>query len=226
MTRYDKFNFVIFLSLPASIYYEIAFYDAFALSNVRVVDFNVVNINGERTINLSPYRPLNNPAAFKNPQAFDVNSPQIFAQDFLTEAPIVFFFWANDYNIFRASKFFYYLRHNYLNCKLVCWITNPIYYYQRVQKIFVDKSTTDEFLSTFDLVLTYNQVDAMDYGLTYFEGPYTVLPFKQLQENFDIFFVGRPKDRLEKILRAYESFKAAGFVCDFYINHINNPPIK
>ena len=223
MAHYNKFNFVMFLS-PTAPYYKAMFYDAFALSNLRVIDVNLTATNNNINLNFSPYRPSNNPAAFKNPQALDINSPQFFAQDFLTEAPIVFFFWANDYNIFRASNFFYYLRHNYLNCKLVCWITNPIYYYQRVQKIFVDKSTTDEFLSTFDLVLTYNQVDAMDYGLTYFEGPYTVLPFKQPQENLDIFFVGRHKDRLEKILRAYETFKAEGFICDFYINDILNPP--
>ncbi|MBR7025117.1 MAG: hypothetical protein IKI08_03835 [Selenomonadaceae bacterium] len=107
---------------------------------------------------------------------------------------------------------------------MVCWISNPIHYYQNAQKIFIDRATTVEFLSTFDCAFTYNPVDAMDYGLTYFEGPYSVLPFEQPELTTDIFYVGAAKNRVEKILRAYETFKAAGFVCDFYINHINNPP--
>ena len=54
--------------------------------------------------------------------------------------------------------------------------------------------------------------------------PYSVLPFAQPEQDVDIFFVGRPKDRLEKILRAYETFKARGFVCKFFINELLDPP--
>lgn len=223
MARYNKFNFVMFLA-TSSIYSEIAFYDAYALNNVRVINFNFTTNNKELTINFSPYYPLNNPVAFKNLQTFDIDSPQVFAKDFLTQAPIVFFFLANEYNIFQAMDFFNYLRANYVDCKLVCWLANPVYYYQDVNLLFLKDSDTKEFLSTFDCVITYNQIDAIDYGMTYFEGPYSVLPFKQTKENFDIFFVGRPKDRLEKILRAYETFKAAGFICNFYINDILDPP--
>ncbi|MBR3499109.1 MAG: hypothetical protein IKO05_08975 [Selenomonadaceae bacterium] len=90
--------------------------------------------------------------------------------------------------------------------------------------MFRDKADTYEILSAFDCVLTYNQVDAMDYGMNHFDMPYSVLPFEQPEQSVDIFFVGRPKDRLEKILRAYETFKARGFVCEFFINDLPAPP--
>ena len=222
MTRYDKFNFVFFLN-PACDYYRFMFYDALALSNVRFIEFSAVNMNGKTLLNFNPYRPANNPAAFVNLQAFDIRSPKVFAQDFPTDAPIVFFFWANEYNFFRKNNFFKYLRKNYPDCKLVCWLTNPFQFYKRLG-MFLDKAGTDEILSAFDCVFTYNQVDAMDYGLNYFDMLYSVLPFAQPEQSVDIFFVGRPKDRLEKILRAYETFKARGFVCEFFINDIANPP--
>ncbi len=220
---YSKYNFVFFLNATDALYYKIMFYDAFALSNVRVLDINFANVNNKLSLNFVPYRPANNPAAFRNLQAFNVNSPQAFAEDFPVKNPIVFFFWANFYNHFRAFNFFQYLKSNYAGCKLVCWITNPIHHYRDYYKLFTDKATTKEFLATFDCVLTYNITDAMDYSLTYVEGPYSVLPFEHPKEDIDIFFVGYAKRRLEKILRAYESFKAAGFVCDFHIAGVPNP---
>ncbi|MBQ3726483.1 MAG: hypothetical protein IJR52_05285 [Selenomonadaceae bacterium] len=222
MTRYDKFNFVFFLNLACD-YYRFMFYDALALSNVRFIEFIGANLNGKVSLAFKPFRPANNPAAFVNLQAFDIRSPKVFAQDFPTDAPIVFFFWANEYNFFRKNNFFKYLRKNYPDCKLVCWLTNPLQFYKRLG-MFLDKAGTNEILSAFDCVFTYNQVDAIDYGMTYFEGPYSVLPFAQPNQDVDIFFVGLPKDRLEKILRAYETFKAAGFVCDFHISNLSNPP--
>lgn len=224
MTRYDKFNFVIFLASSVD-YYKIIFYDAYALSNVRVININTINTSKGLTINFMPYCPSNNPVAFKSTQSFNINRPQVFAEDFpIKEYPLVFFFWANEYDLFRSVNFFDYLRINYPNCKLVCWLTNTFTFYQKVSKFFLSKYETEKFISTFDCVITYNLLDAINYNFTYFDGIYSVLPFEQFKEKVDIFFVGRPKDRLEKILKAYECFKAAGFVCDFYINDISNPP--
>ena len=220
---YKKFNFILFLNGQID-YYKVAFFDAFALSNVRVMNFNVISINGQLHFNFVPYCPANNPTAFRNIQNFNLDSPQAFAQDFETNRSLVFFFRVDEYSWCRSFDFFNYLRSNYPGCKLVCWLTNPVHYYQSTQKIFIDKASTDEVLSTFDCVLTYNKIDAMDYRLNYFEGPYSVLPFEQPKVTTDIFYVGAAKNRLEKILRAYESFKAAGFSCDFYINNIPNPP--
>lgn len=210
----------MFLSRKKTHVAGITFSDSFSLSNVRVINFTMTNTEKEPVLNFMPYRPANNPYAFKDLQAFNVNVPQVFAQDFPVKNPIVFFFSANDYATFRAFNFFNYLRNNYSDCKVVCRVANPVYYYQNAQKIFIDKASTDEFMSTFDCVLTYNQIDAIDYGLTYYEGPYSVLPFEQPKQDVDIFYVGAAKNRLEKILRAYQSFKEAGFICDFYINSV------
>ena len=222
MPRYDKFNFVFFLN-SATDYYKFMFYDAFALSNVRFIEFEAAEMNDDTYLTFEPYHPVNNPAAFANPQGFDVNAPQAFAQDFPTNDPLAFFFWADDFNLFRAFDFFNHLRNEYPACKLVLWLTNPIQVYQNLG-MFRDKAGTAEIFATFDCVLTYNQIDAMDFGLTYFDTPYSVLPFEQPQEDVDIFFVGRAMDSLEKILRAYKTFKASSFTCEFYINDVENPP--
>ena len=220
LTEYTKFNFMFFFSSNAPVYYKIMLHDAFALSNVRAMDTVLNKTDKGLNINFVPYRPANNPAAFKNPQAFNANDTDAFAKDFPVKNPIVFFFWANDFNTLRSFNFFNYLRKNYPGCKLVCWLTNPVHHYQQFLKLFTDKAATNEFISTFDCVLTYNLLDVIDYGFTYMEGPYSVFPCKQPNTDIDIFYVGAPKNRIEKILRAYESFKAAGFVCDFYIGNV------
>ena len=195
-------------------------YDAYALNNVRVMNIGLKDTPEGKNLTFMPYRPSNNPAAFSDLSKRNPSSPQYFAEDFPVKNPIVFFFWVNEYLLFRSFNFFSYLRANYPGCKLVCWITNPAHQYP----MFAEKSSVKEFVDTFDCVLTYNQIDAIDYALTYFENPHSVLPFEQKKEEFDVFFVGRPKDRLEKILRAYERFKTAGLTCNFYINDIHNPP--
>lgn len=166
----------------------------------------------------------NNPFAFSNPSTYSEFSNHFFADDFPVKNPLCFVIYEAFYTQLKAINFFKHLRENYRGCKLVLWVNNPIHICQNVRGMFVDKADTDEILSTFDLVFTYNQKDAIDYGMTYFEGPYSVLSFAQPNQDVDIFFVGLPKDRLEKILRAYETFKAAGFVCDFHISNLSNPP--
>ena len=222
LKRYDKFNFVFFLNAAAD-YYKYMLYDIFALNNVRVIDYTY----GGTSFNFKPYRPATNPLAFRNSKSFVASSPQAFVQsvarDFPTNDPIVFFFWMNDYYFFRSLNFFNYLRDNYPNCKLVCWLTNPIHYYQGFQ-MFHNANSTKEILSTFDCIMTHIMIDAINYGLTCFEKIYSVLPYAQPKLSSDVFFVGRPKERLEKILRAYESFKAAGLICDFYIADVHNTP--
>jgi len=223
LKRYNKFNFVFFLRQATPIYKFIS-HDAFALSNVRVVDLNFTNANGIQTVNFIPYHPRNNPSAFKDIKSFDINSPQVFAQDFPEKNPIVFLFSPQVYHIFKEIKFFQYLRSNYPGCKLVCSLTDPVHHFQNFFGMFLDKANTREIFSTFDLVITYIQLDAINYGMTFFEGSYSVLPYVQPKEDVDIFFAGGIKNRFEKIIRAYEYFKSAGFVCDFHIVGVPDTP--
>lgn len=215
----DKnFNFMFFIF--DNDFFKINLYDATSLSNVRVMlPFFV-----DKQVIFLPQLFQNNPSAFKDPANYLGWSNHFFYNDFPTKNPICFVIYEGFYCQLRDLKFFSYLRENYPGCKLVLWIDNPMHVLKNIRKMFLNERDTKEILSTFDCILTFNQVDAMDYGLTYFEGPYSVLPYEQPELISDIFFVGRSKYRLEKILRAYEIFTAQGFVCDFYINDIFNPP--
>ena len=215
MAGYKNFNFMFFILYND--FYLLTLREAASLTNFRAMSI-IFNKN------LLAFRPVifpNNPLAFSNKE--NKWSEHLFNDDFPVKNPSCFVFYESFYRDLKNLKFFQHLRDNYPDCKLVLWIINPIHVCQKVRGMFVDDADTKEILSTFDCIFTYNQVDAMDYGLTYFEGPYSVLPYEQPKEEVDIFFVGLAKNRLEKILRAYESFKAAGFICDFHIADIPNP---
>ena len=221
MAGFKNFNYMFFLPFKGD-FAEFAFHDAFALNNFRVMIPIFTNNNNKISLSFTPYIPSNNPTAFKN---FSVpNSSQLFYADFHTRDPIVFLFFPHRFYLFEATGFFRYLRNNYPGCKLVLFMTDPVYHFQQNFNMFFNEANTKSILSTFDCVLSYNIVDAADYGLTYFEGPHSIFPYDHAEEDIDIFFVGHAGDRLERILRAYEAFKAAGFVCDFYIVKVDTPP--
>ena len=218
MAGYQNFNFM-FLVFNND-FFKTILYEAASLNNFRAMS----PIVGEKTFFLQPVTFPNNPFAFSNPSTYSEWSNHFFANDFPVNNPLCFVIYEGYYIPLKAINFFKHLRENYRGCKLVLWVDNPIRICQNIRGMFVNEADTDEILSTFDLVFTYNQKDAIDYGMTYFDGLYSVLPFEQPEQSVDIFFVGRSKDRLEKILRAYETFNAAGFVCEFYISDVYAPP--
>ena len=105
MAGYKNFNFVLFLPFKGD-FAEFAFHDAFALNNFRVIIPTFVDMGSSVGLSFAPYRPSNNPQAFKNLSAFNPRSPQFFYNDFPTKAPIVFIFFPHKFNHFEAAGFF------------------------------------------------------------------------------------------------------------------------
>lgn len=223
MTAYKKFNFVFFTWLNPL--YTTILYDASYLNNFRAMRPTFGDKPFQSQPFFTPYIYPNNPSAFRNAADYSTWSEDFFSRDFPVKNPLCFVVYEGFYPIFKPMKFLPYLRACYPNCKLVLWIENPMHVLKKVRGMFVDKADTQEILSTFDCIFTYNQIDAIDYGLTYFEGPYSVLPVEQTKETVDIFYAGAAKNRLEKILRAYEVFTESGFVCEFFVCEKNPPPI-
>ena len=218
MAGYRNFNYMFFIL--NNDFFTLTLREAASLTNFRAMSI----MFNETALAFEPITFPNNPLAFSNPENYSEWSDHLFNDDFPVKNPICFVFYEIFYPVAKNLNFFQYLRNNYPDCKLVLSIGNPMATVQKVRGMFVDDADTKEILSTFDCVLTYVQLDAMDYGLTYFEGPYSIIPFKQPKIDVDIFFVGLAKNRLEKILRAYESFKAAGFICDFHIADVHDTP--
>lgn len=104
-----------------------------------------------------------------------------------------------------------YLRNKYASCKIA-------FFYQDIVKRSM-MSNIDAITKKADIVLSFDQVDAKKYGLYYYPLVYSRVEIPQNEhiESSDVYFVGKAKDRLDKIISAYEVFKNAGLKCDFHI---------
>lgn len=74
----------------------------------------------------------------------------------------------------------------------------------------------------FDLRYTFDEGEAKRYGLVHFDEieSRVDVPVSEEYPISDVFFAGRAKDRLKKILTAYRIFTNAGLHCDFYITDV------
>ena len=78
-----------------------------------------------------------------------------------------------------------------------------------------------EFCPYFDRVITIDEGDAAEYGLEYHPFFYSAIDKEDpsLPES-DCFFIGNAKERLDTILRVYETLTANGLKCDFNIVNV------
>ena len=136
-----------------------------------------------------------------------------FKNTFNNNDPICFVFTGNHISKLRYG-FDKYLRKIYPNCKLVIFYQDLIT--RRRNSLF------EKYRDRFDLVLSFDQKDARDYGLVYYPLVYTPEEYETEGElpRSDVFFVGKAKNRLDEILTAYEKLSEAGLNCDFHIVNV------
>ena len=105
------------------------------------------------------------------------------------------------------------LKKMYPKSKFVYDFTNPVEYYQKVERHF----DLGWLKHNFSLITTYNRLDAAEYDLM--ESRPVILPFQKGSGNTtcDVFFIGADKGRLDKILEVYDICEKRGFICDFSI---------
>ncbi len=70
-----------------------------------------------------------------------------------------------------------------------------------------------------DLLCTFDPGEAEKYGLTYLELPAPGLSERVIsaEEEWDVVFIGRVKDRFDKIMRAWNDLSARGLRCGFFL---------
>ncbi len=124
--------------------------------------------------------------------------------------PLCFVFFMRRCNLVNQGLIKY-LRKKYPDAKFVC-------FYQDLVKKYTECSL-ERIKSEFDLVLSFDHVDAEEYGLYYYPLVYSVvdIPDNPQMEKSDVFFVGVAKNRLDDILDAYVRLRDAGLKCDFTI---------
>lgn len=138
--------------------------------------------------------------------------PFIYKSKFSDNKPICFIAGSTNLPI----DYFVYLKKHYSNCKVVkihrdlLKVThqNPEYTEERMNQVF-------------DLRLSYDEGEAKENGFPYFDEIESKIeiPIDPQYPLCDVFFAGKAKDRMPKILKAYKVLSEAGLKCDFYITH-------
>lgn len=104
-----------------------------------------------------------------------------------------------------------YLRKKDPTCKIV------IFYQDMVKRSKLPD--VDRLKGNSDLILSFDQSDVEEYGLIYYPLVYSEvdIPEDANIAQSDVYFVGKAKDRLDRIIAAYEKFRNADMKCDFHI---------
>ena len=74
----------------------------------------------------------------------------------------------------------------------------------------------------FDLRMTFDSGEGKKYGLPVFDEIESKIDI-DIDKDYplsDVFFAGRAKNRLQKILTAYDKITEAGLKCDFYVTNV------
>lgn len=116
-----------------------------------------------------------------------------------------------------SLKYAGYLRNRFPGCRLVKTHRDLLKWSH------LNPEHTEENLNRiFDLRLAYDPNDAEKYGISHFDEIESKIDL-EISDNYplsDVFFAGQAKDRLEKIVEAYDLFTSKGLKCDFVIVHI------
>ena len=113
-----------------------------------------------------------------------------------------------------------YLRKRYKNCKIVFQFSDKYDFFRENYRNFPEP---DELKEKYDLVITYNINDVLKYGFVWQRpciGDYSNIENDETIPQSDLFFVGKNKGRLSKILYIYEFCRSNGLKCDFHVTDV------
>lgn len=139
--------------------------------------------------------------------------PGYFKNDFSDEKPLCFIllnrFWF-------PPDYLKYLKKVYPNAKFVLLLRDLM----KIQNNPFSKRFINNPI--FDLQMTIDQEEAVKYGMEYYDEFESKIEVPK-SENYpisDVFFAGKVKDRMEKLMTAYEIFSTAGLKCEFYLTGV------
>ncbi len=218
-------NFVFFWGKED--YYRVAFADILNLDNVKYI------CRLPQTANkiLNWMHKIHNSTMLNRIISIPLKSVWFrfyFRDTFQNPFPKIFIFHASYYWL-RQNDYFLYLKKKYPSCKIVFVLMDTVDSYIRYfRHRFKYGFDLDYIKKNFDLVLTYNKLDAKSFDLLYYPSIYSEIKMYNYNENFDIdvFFVGRAKDRLSDIYEAYDILKSKGFNCEFFLFDVDDKSQK
>ena len=134
--------------------------------------------------------------------------PLYFRAEKQTEKPYCFVFM----NPWIPKGYYAYLKKKYPDCKIVA-------VHRDLVKVW--KEATPHFIQNpiFDLEYIFDENEASKYGMEYFHEFESRVELGDTSSypDSDVFFAGKAKDRLPRLLEAYRIFSNHGLKCLFYI---------
>ena len=130
--------------------------------------------------------------------------------DFLDNKPICFVFFYS-WTIYEKERLIEFLRRKYPAAKMVCFFQDLVVLQKNID--------ISHIKNVFDLVMSFDQAESQEYGLEYHQLVYSHFPVEKspLIEECDVYFLGKAKNRLDEIIKAYEYLRSQNLKCDFYL---------
>lgn len=137
--------------------------------------------------------------------------PYIFKNTFTDDKPICFVCVR-----YPSSDYLRYLRKTYPKSKVVVLCRDLLKTHKKMY---------DEYIKTnaIDVWMSYDEKESKQYGFPHFnefESKIEISP-KENSPIADVFFAGKAKDRLSKLVRIYDFLETNGIKCLFYITGTN-----
>ena len=132
--------------------------------------------------------------------------------DLLKDDKICFIFSAR---LLEASYCYNYV----LSLKRIFPQSKFVLYYQDIITSFKNYVHPNNVKRLFDLMISYNRIDSNEYNINYFPTSFSIQNENNdsITQEFDVYFLGRAKDRGGKIIQMAKQFISLGLSCDFNI---------
>lgn len=214
-----KYNYVFFNSSDANSrkrnpngYNTICVSDLYNLENVTVVSY---------PLDYAPYLTrlifsVHHTPKINNLIKLPLKSlwyPFYFRSCFPEERPICFVF--TGMSMLKSKGYLKYLKKRYPGCAMVLLLRDLLRVANRTAPELKDAIAEDFF----DLTMTIDEVEAQKYGMIHFDEFESAIHIEPSENylKYDIFFAGRAKDRLDKLMAIYHKLTEAGLKCNYYL---------
>ncbi len=113
---------------------------------------------------------------------------------------------------YKNGKYIEYLRKKYPNCKIALYLRDLI---SAARKLDIEF-----YKNRCDYVFTYDIAEAEEYNLLLCDTFYSKFDVSNKKINYDVYFCGQAKNRLDTIIKSYDYLEGNGYKCLFYITNV------
>lgn len=138
-----------------------------------------------------------------------------FTSPFKDNKPICFILFRDWVSLDAYTGYINWLKHHYPDSKFVWFLHDFLeshndFYTGKVLDI-------EHYKRVFDLVFSCNPSEASEFGLIFHKVPISKLFGDSPANRCDVFFIGKDKGRLDRLVRIYDTLTQKGACCRFFV---------